>query len=271
MDPRPPRWAAETVLIRRLEAEWRVLARSRWLRHRLQAWGANDDRLAFNDGDQLVSAAQRRDVSSWAERDQVLAGLLERANEDAAARRVALQVVLPGVKSLIDGIRGWDVEERAARVVATTIDVLAWCAAEPAGTPPSFRIYANTRRRVLRSAVRHRSEPVVFVGDYSHFAIRGDPPHGSDDTHGFDDLVEWVRRHGRIREDAARLVVLTRTAGVSVAELASADNVDPQTMRQRRLRAERRVRHGLSLASGISNTAASLSSSHALPTGRTAQ
>jgi hypothetical protein len=32
---------------------------------------------------------------------------------------VALQVVLPGLKSLISGIRGWDVEERAARVVAS--------------------------------------------------------------------------------------------------------------------------------------------------------
>jgi predicted RNA polymerase sigma factor len=156
--------------------------------------------------------------------------------------------VLPGVKNLIDGIRGWDVEERAARVVATTVDVLAWCAAEPAGTPPSFRIYANTRRRILRSAVRHRSEPLMFVDDYTHLEARGDPPHDTNDTDGSDHLIEWVQRHGRIREDAARLVVLTRTAGVSVEELASAEDVDPQTMRQRRLRAERRVRQNLALA-----------------------
>jgi hypothetical protein len=259
------------VLIRRLEAEWRVLARSRWLRHRLQAWGTDDDRLAFDDGDQLITTAQRRNVSSWAERDQVLTALLGRAGEDAVARRAALQVVLPGVKSLIDGIRGWDVEERAARVVATTVDVLARCAVEPAGTPPSFRIYANTRRRILRSAVRNRAEPVVFVGDYTHLEIRGNPPDDYNDTHGFDHLVEWVKRHGRIREDAARLVVMTRTAGVSVEELASAHDIEPQTLRQRRLRAERRVRHGLSLSSGISNPGTPLSSSHALHTGRTAQ
>jgi hypothetical protein len=236
------------VLIRRLEAEWRVLARSRWLRQRLQAWGADDDRLAFDDGDQLITTAQRRNVSSWAERDQVLTALLERAGEDAVARRAALQVVLPGVKSLIDGIRGWDVEERAARVVAATVDVLAWCAVEPAGTPPSFRIYANTRRRILRSAIRNRSEPVVFVDDYTNLEIRDDPPDGDNDTHGFDHLIEWVKRHGRIQEDAARLVVLTRTAGVSVEELASAEDVGSQTPRQRRLRAERRVRQNLALA-----------------------
>jgi predicted RNA polymerase sigma factor len=88
----------------------------------------------------------------------------------------------------------------------------------------------------------------VFVDDYTHLEARGDPPHGSNDTDGFDHLIEWVQRHGRIREDAARLVVLTRTAGVSVQELASAQDVDPQTMRQRRLRAERRVRQNLALA-----------------------
>ena len=211
MGPRSPMWAAETELIRRLEAEWQMLARSRWLRSRLQAWAAEDDRLAFDDGDQLVAAAQRRNAASWAERDQVLAALLERADEDAVARRVALQVVLPGVKNLIDGIRGWDVEERAARVVATTVDVLARCALEPAGTPPSFRIYANTRRRVLRSAIRHRSEPLVFVDDYTHLEILDNTPHGSNDTDGSDHLIEWVQRHARIREVAARLVVMTRT------------------------------------------------------------
>jgi hypothetical protein len=236
------------VLIRRLETEWRMLARSRWLRSRLQAWAAEDDRLAFGDGDQLITAAQRRNAASWTERDQALAALLERADEDPVARRVALQVVLPGVKNLIDGIRGWDIEERAARVVATTVDVLAWCAVEPAGKPPSFRIYANTRRRVLRSAVRDRSEPLVYVDDYTRFETRDATPHGSDDNDAFDNLIEWVQRHGRIREDAARLVVMTRTAGVSVEELASAHNADPQTLRQRRLRAERRVRRNLALA-----------------------
>jgi hypothetical protein len=235
-------------LIRRLEAEWRVLARSRWLRDRLQAWAVEDDRLAFDDGDQLMTAAQRRNASSWAERDQVLTALLERAGEDVVARRVALQVALPGVKSLIDGVRGWDVEERAARVVTTTVDVLAWCAAEPAGTPPSFRIYTNTRRQILRSALRHRSEPVVFVDDYTYLEARGDPPEPSDDGYGFDHLVEWVQRHGHVREDAARLVVLTRAAGVSVEEFASAHNAEVHTMRQRRLRTERRVRRNLALS-----------------------
>jgi hypothetical protein len=61
---------------------------------------------------------------------------------------------------------------------------------------------------------------------------------GRDGTERFDDLIEWVRRHGRVREDVAQLVVMTRTAGVSVEELAAAQDVESQTLRQRRLRAE---------------------------------
>ena len=47
MSPSSPAWAAETELIRRLETEWRTLAHSRWLRKHLQAWAAEDDRLAL--------------------------------------------------------------------------------------------------------------------------------------------------------------------------------------------------------------------------------
>lgn len=245
---RPLSRATDSELIRRLDEEWRIVARSRWLQDRIRAWSAEDERLAFADGDQLVAAAQRRDATSWAERDQVLTALLERATDDALARRVALQIVLPGLKSLISGIRGWDAEERAARVVTTALDVISWCATEPAGTPPSFRIYANTRRRVLRSAIRARSEPVVFVDDYRQLDAAEDVPLGPSEEERFDQLVEWVRERGRVRDGAARLVVLTRAAGVSVDELAAAERVDPQTLRQRRLRAERRVRASLSLA-----------------------
>jgi hypothetical protein len=244
----PPFRAADSELIRRLDAEWRVLSDSRWLRDRLCAWSADDPRLAFDDGSQLVAAAQRRDAASWAERDQILSALLDRAVEDGLARRVALQTVLPGLKSLIRGIRAWDVEERAARVVATALDVISWCATEPAGTPPSFRIYTNTRRRVLRSAARERSEPVVFVDDYRNLDTGSDIVGAAADEQRMEALVEWVQQRGHVRESAARLVVMTRAAGFSVDELAASEQLDPQTLRQRRLRAERRVRRNLSLA-----------------------
>ena len=242
------RWAAETEVIRRLEAEWHEIAGSVRLRRRLRVWGSEDPRLAFEDGHQLVDAAQNREASSWTERDQVLAAVLERFDDDPVAKRVALQIVLPQVKSLINGLRGWDVEERAARVVAETVEVLAYCAAEPAGTPPSFRVFTNTRRRALRAAIRHRSEPLVLAPDLSHVDDPKAAEADGDEQQQLDELVEWIQERGRLREDAARLVVLTRAGEVSISELASAREVSPQTIRQQRLRAEKRLRHGLSLA-----------------------
>ena len=240
--------AADSDLIRRLDAEWRVLAESRWLRERVRCWASSDSRLNFTDAVELVEAAQRRDVVTWSERDQVLAALLERVPQEALAQRVALQVVLPGLKSLINGVRGWDVDERTARVVATALDVISWCASEPAGTPPSFRIYTNTRRRVLRTAIRDRSEPVLFVDDYQGLDEGAEGTDERSEEQRLDRLVAWVQERGQLRPDAARLVVWTRVGGFSVDELAAVESVDPQTLRQRRLRAERRVRQGLSLA-----------------------
>ena len=88
----------------------------------------------------------------------------------------------------------------------------------------------------------------VFVDDYSGLDAGRDTTEGTAEADRFDQLVEWVRQRGRVREDAARLVVLTRTAGVSVDELAAAEEMDPQTLRQRRLCAERRVRQSLTVA-----------------------
>ena len=110
---------------------------------------------------------------------------------------------------------------------------------------PGLRQHTSTGAQVSGSGP---VEPIVFVDNYSPLEPGDDTPVDKGETERFDDLVAWVRRHGRVRESAARLAVLTRTAGVSVEELAAAQNVDPQTLRQRRLRVERRVRQSLSLA-----------------------
>lgn len=49
-------------------------------------------------------------------------------------------MVLRGLKSLINGIRGRDVEERAPRVVASALVVISWC-----------EMTTAIRRRVARS------------------------------------------------------------------------------------------------------------------------
>lgn len=242
-------WGTETEVIRRLDAEWRDLADSPRLRHLLREWGRDDPRLSFESGSELVEAAQSREARTWMDRDRVLAAVLDRFEEDPLARRVALQIVLPQIKNLIGGIRGWDTEERAARVVAAAVDVLAHCAAEPASTPPSFRFFANTRRRVLRAVIRDRGEPLSLSPDLSQVAEpTATYAAGELEEQRLDQLVEWVRDMGGLSEEMARLVVLTRAGGVAVRDFASAGEVSVEAIRQRRLRAERQLRRGLALS-----------------------
>jgi hypothetical protein len=241
------RWAADTEVIRRLESDWSEIAESPRLCERLGEWAVEDPRLAFESGTDLVEAAQSREVSRWSDRDRVLAALLDRYMDDPLARRLALQIVLPQIKSLINGIRGWDTEERAARVVATTVEVLARCAAEPAATTPNFRVFANTRRRILRAAIRDRTEPLVLSADFTQVEDPTPVEAGSlEERQHLSEHIEWVREKG-LREETARLVVLTRAGGVSVSELAESRRVSPQTMRRQRLRAEQQLRRGLSI------------------------
>lgn len=170
-----PMTAADTELMSRLEADWQALAASGRFRTQLRRWAMDDPRLAFVTGEELVAAAQRRDMTDWHERDRPLAALLERFDYDPVARRVALQIVLPGLKHLIDGVRAWDTEERASRVVTEAIEVLDRCARAEAGTAPNFRVFMNTRRRVIRAATKARSEPVSLSGDLAGFTNEPDP------------------------------------------------------------------------------------------------
>lgn len=242
------RGAGSSVVIRRLEEEWSDLAVSPALKKRLAVWGASNPVLRFEDGLELVAAAQARDVSDWSDRDRVLAGVLERFDSDPLARRISLQVMLPQVRAIVDDLSGWDLEERAARVVAETIEVLALCASRDAETPLNFRVFANARRRVVRDLLRSRSDRSIPFGDMADVEDPGVAVAESGLGVGSEELVEWLVGKGGVSEKTARLVVLTRTDEVSVGQLAWMEGVDPATLRQRRLRAERQLRQGMGLS-----------------------
>lgn len=89
-------------------------------------------------------------------------------------------------------------------MVATAVDVLAWCAAD-ATQLPDLHQHASTGTEVGGSGpvgtgrVRRRLFPPRFPRPNAD---------GKEETERFDELVEWVRRRGRVGEDAAGLVVM---------------------------------------------------------------
>ncbi len=233
------------TLIGRIEDDWRHLVASRRFGNRLRQWAAEDPRLAFPDGDALLAATQRTEATDWHHRDRVLTALLERVETDPLAARAALQVVLPGIKHLIAGVRGWDLEERTSRVVTEALDVLDRCARTDAGTAPHFRVFTNTRRRVLRAAQQERTDP---VSPMAHLPQLVDSSHDEDvRVRELDELVEWIATRGGVGERAAREVVLTRTGEVDVDELARILGVSAHTLRKRRSRTEQRLQRSLSM------------------------
>jgi len=88
MPANPASWKTETEVMRRLDAELEDLADSPRLRRLLREWARDDSRLAFESGSDLVEAAQNRKASNWVDRDQVLAAVLGRFEDDPLARRV---------------------------------------------------------------------------------------------------------------------------------------------------------------------------------------
>jgi hypothetical protein len=89
---------------------------------------------------------------------------------------------------------------------------------------------------------------VVFVESYGGLDDAPEVKDELSEEQRLDQLITLVRQRGQLRADTARLVVMTRAGGFSIEDLATPGAVDPQTLRQQRLRAERRVRQGLSLA-----------------------
>jgi len=243
-----PRRAVDTQVVRQLESEWGELALSRRFVARLRAWSAETEILDFADGEALVEATRDR-PSGPGETCKVLEALVIRAPSDELALRSAVQVMLPRFTAIIDSIGGIDLDERAAMVFAIGCEMILSCPPDTARTPIDYRLYVNTRRKAIRAATRERSraEDPVPTDDLEWCLERPAPTDDMELTpgRGLEELLRWVRRHAHVDEDVARLMVLTRACDVPLADLAQAGGVSVPTLRQRRLRAERRLRESL--------------------------
>jgi len=226
-------------VIELLDREWAILAESAPATAALARWRREDEVLArFGSLTQLLAYVQRRTVDVVA-RDEVLGALGARASADPTAARTLLQLLLPGAKALVARYL-WSaesVEELAAAVVA---DLYERIQALPAGAPrrclaPS--VLLEVGKRAQRRAARARRLTAARLDDvdadgsaaYEHGAAALE----------LADLLRWATTEGHVSGADAELIRLTRVADVPVAELSVNSGESPQTIRQRRLRAER--------------------------------
>jgi hypothetical protein len=229
-----------TTVIDLLEREWEQLEGAPASAHQLRRLADNEPALApFATLAPLRKFVEDR-ATSPEHRDQVLIALVRKAagdkGDDLAARTV-LQLLLPGCKALVRRYCWTDSpDEVAAAVVAEAYERIR---TYPVDRRPT-RVAANILLDVKQRVFWRRRAPVGEVGhDLSAAAM---PMRDETATAELLDLLSWAVAHGHLTRDAASLIAQTRVADVTIAELCARHGSEPQTMRRRRQRAERRLK-----------------------------
>lgn len=226
-----------TNVIDVLEDEWEELVRSSRLADALRAWAADDPALHFDSPAALVETAENRHRPGDA--DVVLAALARRAGTDDLAARFLLQLVLPGCKRMLRLYGRHDPEEWAALVVSTMWDCIRHYPIDRRPERVAANLLLDARQRVIRAVRRHRpTAPLHRLPEHDLPAVAPGPGPAAEAVSAVGEAV----RRGRVDLDDARLVVLTRLGGVTVAEVARHARTGEQTVRRRRHRTEARLR-----------------------------
>jgi hypothetical protein len=213
-----------------LDVEWRASSVSRSASIRLREWG--DSTFA-----EFVTCAAIVDVINTRgdvlRSDRLLSALIARAATDDLAARMVLQALMPGLRSLAFRYRRLDSrEDVAAMVIAEAFDRIRTYPFERRPIRIAANVLMDVRQSLHRIAlVKVDSVPVAAsVG-------REDEPSA---TRELLNLVELGVRADAVSRGDASVIVRSRILDASLDGLVS--GMRPASLRQRRFRAERRLR-----------------------------
>jgi hypothetical protein len=227
--------ASMTNLFQQLDDEWPSYARSREARLDFAMWSRRDPAIAgFRSPAAILEHVRTHRTGN----ETLLAAVAERAKTDGTARRLALQIMVPGLAATAS--RHWR-RKNIADIEANLVEfALARLASWNTTRPVTFAagIVLEARRSLhLRLCVERVEEEV-----------RGD-------RIDMDVLLELVDSHATVEPvptvlaDAvercaltkfdADVIVVTRLLGVPINEVAAELGIDYGSLRRRRTRAER--------------------------------
>ena len=252
---------ATTDLLALLEGEWDELGSLPTTRAALARWGSEDPALAFAGVDELATYVAGR-ATDPAARDAVLSALAARAGVDELAARVLLQLMLPGLKSLLRRFYWRDDDERVADVVAAVYARIRSFAPDPRPSWVARRLIECARMR-LRTLVRqerrrcagellgpiHRGAAAALQDGWASagqsaseylaatLAERGEEPSAAEELA---ELLEWATGAGHLRAGEAE--VIRRYRLEHVPDSAACSPGAAAAYERRRQRAEGRLR-----------------------------
>ena len=233
--PIEERSAVTMTLFTQLDAEWLELGVSAQAVTSLRIWARSDLPLqGFENLRDVVRFVQNSGLCPRGE--QVLVSLATRASSDPLAARALLQVVLYGLIRIAADFRSatHSDEEAASVVVAIAYERIRTYPIKRRPRSIPTNILLDTRQGVSRSLCRRRV-PELLTADIGGHSAEAPGGSAAEELLG---LVHEAVRTRKLRVDDARLIVLTRVAGMSTAELAAVHGCAVQSLRRRRQRAE---------------------------------
>jgi len=260
--------AIDSPVFAGLVAEWGSVAASRQFRTRLREWATAHPALDYPEGTHLLDAALNGDDET---RCAILEALAKLAPVDELAMRTAIQALLPRLVYLVNRTNRSpiDIDDRAATVMVIAHETLVGCQPGTAGTQYDLRIWSNIRKRFIRhldavdrslDAESERFGLMAVSGgdqtdshswtalDSAMQSALAHEPESISNAMELAELCDWVAARARIDLGTARLVVLTRAGGVPVEDLIGSEGASSQSIRRRRLRAEKRLATALAVA-----------------------
>ena len=224
-------------VVERLEAEWPPLAAGP-LRGRLHSWAVVEPTLAgFATPQQLLRHLRGLRGRREAE-DEILAALVRRARVDAAAARVVLQALLPGLK-VIAGRLLLEPDEREeiwSSLLAHCWERIRCYPLERRPTRIAANVLLDTLQKTTRELKRRRRERGELAGDLSPGRTAALPA-GLD----VERLLARAVMAAAISEEEAELILRTRIDGADLGALAREQGLSYHALNTRRLRAEKRL------------------------------
>lgn len=225
--------------IDQLEREWQQLARGA-LAVRLHGWAEREPALRPFASARLLLRGLRAARGRHELENAILAALLRQARTDPLAGRVVLQALLPGLKNLAGRLL-FEASERDEVWSLLLAHLWERIRCYPLERRPS-RIAANLLLDTLRATTfelaKERDVQIRFVAEPppAPAAAPGECGRGTDLA-----LARAVAA-GALSAQEAELILQTRIDGVELHELAAGQGLAYDTLKMRRIRAERRLR-----------------------------
>lgn len=245
--------AATTPTIRLLQDEWLRVVDSEKLFVSIKRWMHQHPLLAHRPPAEIVSTVVRPSWDRDRRRDEALACILEHSREPLS-HLITLQSLLPQMTYLIERASTHNTDEFAAHVIATAAELITnWKKRDIICV--HWWLYRNIQTRVTQDTRiwQRRRQQEERIENRVKQKVNQIPETASEisTTLSLPDLIAIAMQRGELDRLTAELVVLTRTDCLSIETISRTTGLKPQTLRRKRLRAEKRLKSRLTLTDFI--------------------